>query len=234
MDPLKRSLYTTLTLLFLVGFTLGPPAAQAQNEDGQVFFGVEGGLASTNLSGENADGSSLSGFTGGAHLMYNVNEAFSVQFGVRYTRRGADSFTATSSARVSEAWNLENAEYRFEYIDVPVLLKLTAPVEAVKIRGFVGPSLNFRFNSTVNGEDIIRALQSNREVNTRNLHYDVGAVVGGEFALPLPVSVPGLRSPEIFLDGRYEYGLIDVADVAGFEYKHRGFNGTIGLRFGVN
>lgn len=231
MAPLKRFLYTTLTLLLLGAFALGPTTSKAQNEAGSVYLGAQGGLASASLTGDNADGSSLSGFTGGVHLLYNVNEFFSVQFGVGYTRRGAADFSAESSdaARVSEAWNLDGVEYRFEYVDVPVLLKLTAPIEGVNIRGFAGPSLNFRFDSTVDGDGTIRRLQSNVAVNRRNLFFDLAGVLGVEIGVPLP----GVRGGEVFVDGRYEHGFFDLGEVDGFEYKNRSFGGTLGVRFAL-
>lgn len=234
MDPLKRSLYTLLALVLTTAFTLGPPTAEAQNEPGAAYLGVMGGVAQTSLTGDNADSDNRSGFTGGAHFMYNFNEALSLDVEFRYTRRGAESFTATPTSDRSNVLDFENDDYRLEYIDIPVLAKITAPIEAVKVRAFAGPSLNLRFNSTINGDHRMRFLQSNRKVDSRNLFYDVGGVLGGEIAVPLPVPVTGLQNAELVLDGRYQFGFINLDTIEGFDYSNRELSGTIGIRFGLS
>lgn len=234
MDPLKRSLYTLLALVFTTAFTLGPLTAEAQNEPGAAYLGVMGGVAQTSLTGDNADSDNLSGFTGGAHFMYNFNEVLSLDVELRYTRKGAQSFTATTTSDRSEILNFDNDDYRLEYIDIPVLAKITAPIEAVKVRAFAGPSLNFRFNSTLNEDHRMRFLQSDRTVDSRNLFYDVGGVLGGEIAIPLSVPVSGLQNAELVLDGRYQFGFFNLDTIPGFDYSNRELNGTIGLRFGLS
>ena len=201
------------TLALLLGLAL-PMSSQAQSP---VDLGVRGGVTQATFYGDDvASNAFRPGFTGGVFLNYQVNDAFSVQPEVLYSRRGAKNhFSETTSP------DLEDIRVRQDVIEIPVLLKLSAPTAPVTPRLYVGPALGFVTNSELgNGND---ADDSFTDV-------DFSGVVGGEIAYALnkgPLS-------EIAVDGRYNLGFTSLGDVGNFEdVSTSAFTGTLSLRFDI-
>jgi opacity protein-like surface antigen len=222
----KAAQFITAFLVLLAVLFAAPPA-QAQYDAGTAYLGVRGGVASTSFSGSGLDASSRSGATAGMQLGYHATEALTVEFGIQYTRRGAESMQATGGPNVSDALDYQNDRVRIDYLDFPALVKLTAPVEAVRLSAFAGPMLSFRNSgSTLNGSETQGRLQSEASVDDRFLTYDLQGVVGGEIALP----IPGLSNTEVALDGRYGYGFVNVDQVQGFTLESRTLTGGLSVR----
>lgn len=200
------------TLALLVGLAL-PMSSQAQSS---IDLGVRGGVTQATFYGDDvASNDFRPGFTGGVFLNYQVNDAFSVQPEVLYSRRGAKNhFSETTSP------DLEDVRVRQDVIEIPVLLKLSAPTAPVTPRLYVGPALGFITNSEVDGAD---ADDSFTDV-------DFSGVVGGEIAYALNKGPLG----EIALDGRYNFGFTSLGDVGNFEdVSTSAFTGTLSLRFNL-
>ncbi len=200
------------TLALLLGLAL-PMTSQAQSP---IDLGVRGGVTQATFYGDDvASNDFRPGFTGGVFLNYQVNDVFSVQPEVLYSRRGAKNhFSETTSP------DLEDVRVRQDVIEIPVLLKLSAPTAPVTPRLYVGPALGFITNSEVDGVD---ADDSFTDV-------DFSGVVGGEIAYALnkgPLS-------EIAVDGRYNLGFTSLGDVGNFEdVSTSAFTGTLSLRFDI-
>lgn len=200
------------TLALLLGLAL-PMSSQAQSP---VDLGVRGGLTQATFYGDDVSSNDFRpGFTGGVFLNYQVNEVFAVQPEVLYSVRGAKNhFSETTSP------DLEDIRVRQDVIEIPVLLKLSAPTAPVTPRLYVGPALGFVTNSEVDGVD---ADDSFTDV-------DFSGVVGGEIAYALdkgPLS-------EIAVDGRYNLGLANLGDANNFEdVRTSAFTGTLSLRFDI-
>jgi hypothetical protein len=200
------------TLALLLGLAL-PMTSQAQSP---IDLGVRGGVTQATFYGDDvASNDFRPGFTGGVFLNYQVNDAFSVQPEVLYSRRGAKNhFSETTSP------DLEDVRVRQDVIEIPVLLKLSAPTAPVTPRLYVGPALGFITNSEVDGAD---ADDSFTDV-------DFSGVVGGEIAYALNKGPLG----EIALDGRYNLGFTSLGDVGNFEdVSTSAFTGTLSLRFNL-
>ena len=200
------------TLALLLGLAL-PMTSQAQSP---IDLGVRGGVTQATFYGDDvASNDFRPGFTGGVFLNYQVNDAFSVQPEVLYSRRGAKNhFSETTSP------DLEDVRVRQDVIEIPVLLKLSAPTAPVTPRLYVGPALGFITNSEVDGAD---ADDSFTDV-------DFSGVVGGEIAYALNKGPLG----EIALDGRYNLGFTSLGDVGNFEdVSTSAFTGTLSLRFDI-
>lgn len=231
MAWLKRVLLSIFAFLILGVFSLGSSTAQAQNEPDVFYFGVQGGIVQSSLSGEGTEASSRSGFTGGAHVMYNVNEALSVEIDFLYSKRGGTEVTATGGTNVSDAYDLENSDLSINYFETPLLVKVTAPFESVKMRALAGPSVNFLVSAQQDGSSIIEGLASNIEVKDRFIFADLTGIIGGEIAFP--ISVPGVGRSEIALDGRYTYGFIDIDNTQDFDIENTGFSGSLVFRIQI-
>jgi len=200
------------TLALLVGLAL-PMASQAQSP---IDLGVRGGVTQATFYGDDvASNDFRPGFTGGVFLNYQVNEAFAIQPEVLYSVRGAKN-------HFNEAGTVQDVRVRQDVIEIPVLLKLSAPTAPVTPRLYVGPALGFVTNSEINGAD---ADDSFNDV-------DFSGVVGGEIAYALdkgPLS-------EVALDGRYNLGLVDLGDAPSAEFEEvstSAFTGTLSLRFNL-
>ena len=198
------------TFALLIGFAL-PMTSQAQSP---IDIGVRGGLTQATFYGDDVSSNDFRpGFTGGAFLNYQVNEAFSVQPEVLYSVRGAKN-------HFNEAGNLEDVRVRQDVIEIPVLFKLSAPLSPITPRLYAGPALGFLTNSEIDGNDADDAFGD----------VDFSGVVGGEIAFAVnkgPLS-------EIALDGRYNVGIVELGDVQGFEsVSTSAFTGSLSLSFNL-
>ncbi|MFO8098686.1 MAG: porin family protein [Salinibacter sp.] len=230
MNTLTRILAGSLVFLFGAALVAAPPSAVAQNEPGELYLGVQGGLTQSQLAGDGVDASSRQGFSGGVNFMYHVNEVFSVELGALYTKRGADGVTVTgASNKSSPAFDYDDDEVAINYYDFPLLLKLTAPVEPVKVRLLAGPALSFLQSAKENDFNTQRSIESTPDVESRFLLYDLAGVVGGEIGMPLP----GLTNGEVAVDGRYSFGFDNIDQTQGYELKNRSLSGSLILRFAL-
>lgn len=200
------------TLALLVGLAL-PTASQAQSP---VDIGIRGGLTQATFYGDDVGSNDFRpGFTGGVFLTYEANEVFSIQPEVLYSVRGAKN-------HFNEAGTVQDVRVRQDVIEIPVLLKLSAPTAPVTPRVYVGPALGFVTNSEIDGA----------EADDSFGDVDFSGVVGGEIAYALdkgPLS-------EIALDGRYNLGFANLGDLPSAEFENistSAFTGTLSLRFNL-
>jgi len=230
MTTLTRTLVATLGFLLGSALVLAPPSATAQNQPGELSIGIQGGLTQSQLAGDGVDASSQQGYSGGVSFQYHVNEALSVELGALYTERGADAVTASAASNTSSpAFNYNDDRVTINYYDFPLLVKLTAPFEAVKLRAVAGPALSFLRSAEENGSSFQRSVESTPEVERRFLLYELSGVVGGEIAVPFP----GLVDGEVALDGRYTFGFDNIDQTQGFELKNRTLSGSLIFRFAI-
>lgn len=226
MNKLTRTLFVGATLVALATIFLIPKSTLAQNEPGVAYFGVQGGLSQATFGGESVSASSRKGATLGADVSYNLNDVLSVELDFLYSELGADGVTVQGGPNVSDAYDYQDDAVRVDYFQFPVLLKVTAPIEVVKVRAVFGPSLSFLSGAEENGSSTQTDLQSEQPVTNRFLLHDFGGVVGGEIALPVPV----LGGSEVALTGRYNLGLKDVDQTQGFTIKNRAYSGSLVFR----
>jgi hypothetical protein len=213
MQTVISKLTTTIaTFALLLGLGL-PANSQAQSA---FDIGIRGGVTQATFYGDDvASNDFRPGFTGGVFLTYHVNKAFSIQPEVLYSLRGAKNhFSATTSP------NLEDVRVSQDVIEIPVLFKLSAPLSPITPRVYVGPSIGFITNTSVDGVDADDAFKD----------VDFGGVLGGEIAY----QVKGGPLSEIALDGRYNLGFVNLGDVGDFEeVRNSAFTGTISLSFNI-
>lgn len=228
MDTLTRRFIATVTVLIGLGFLLAPSSVMAQNSAGELYLGVEGGLAQSEFTGDVTDASSHQGGSGGVNVMYNINEALSVELKALYTQRGADGVTASADPGTSSpAFNLSDDDFTLDYYNFPLLVKLTAPIEAVKIRALAGPAISFLDAATKNGSEVRRNFEAQLPAKDRFLFYDISGVVGGEIAVPLP----GLFDGEVAVEGTYTVGFPNIDNRPGFDISSQSIGGALTLRF---
>ncbi|MFB6232115.1 MAG: porin family protein [Salinibacter sp.] len=224
MDHPRQILFTAFSVLALVAFSLAPmKEARAQEAPGAFYIGFSGGLNQSSFG--NVTANSRQGYAAGVSFTYNFNEVFSGEFGVLHSRKGANGVTASAPNR-PDAVDFEGDDIRLDYYHFPLLAKLTAPIEAVKIRAFAGPAFDFIRTAAINGQKSRPDIQAQQPAKERFRPFDVEAVLGGEIAIPVPSPVS-----EIAIDGRYHFGFLDVDAAQQFSMKQRTFTGTVSLRF---
>jgi hypothetical protein len=203
-----KKLGTVLVIGLLAGL-LAPPPARAD-----IRIGVKAGgnvARPTGLPAGNPAGSlkSKSGFTGGVFMALNYGRFLTLQWEALYTMKGAvytaggDASTATLSA---------------DYLEVPLLLKLRAPLAVIQPFVFAGPTVGFKLQEKLetNGEEapVFGAILKNN---------DYGAIFGAGLNL----------GPSFMFDVRYSQGFQKVVAVAEGDIPAGFKNGVWSMSLGI-
>lgn len=166
-----------------------------------VRFGLKGGASVANVNGDFVDAlgdwKSTVGFCGGIFLEFNFGRVLTLQPEVLYTMKGADT---------------GEGKLKFDYIEIPVLLKLRLPTGDVHPFVFAGPAFGFTLKSALEGIELEDFPKS-----------DYSAVIGG-----------GLQLGSSFhIDVRYTMGLqkLEIPDLELIDIKNGVLSATIGLAF---
>ena len=200
-----------------------------------------GPLAGGNLSGLNIDPdvqgrniNYITRFTAGVAIIYNFSSMFGIQLEPAYTQRGASIYSAqTDVALILEI----NQAIELEYIDIPVLFKVSFDAQFIKPYFLAGGYIGFPLQDTkltidkviANGQDVIFLLPSDViEQELKNESIDYGLNFGAGVSFPLGII-------DIFLQAQYNLGLSDLNDEPppeGLEkdvIKNRGIQVKTGL-----
>ena len=203
-----KKLETVLVIGLLAGL-LAPPPARAD-----IRIGVKAGGNVARPTGlpawdPSATLKSKSGFTGGVFLAMNYGRYVTVQWEALYTMKGAvytspdDSVTETLTA---------------DYLEVPLLLKLRAPLGVIQPFVFAGPTVGFKLQEKLetNGEEtpVSGSILKNN---------DYGAIFGAGLNL----------GPDFMFDVRYSQGLQKVVAVAEGDIPAGFRNGVWSMSLGI-
>ncbi len=206
-----RKILVMAAALFAFAFT-GAQEAMAQ----QNMVGVKGGFLSSELSGDIEDDLARRSALGvGAFLQVMVAPSVSIQPEALLLMKGADEDAGDGTVEV-------------DYLQVPVLVQYHIPAVGVSPRIFAGPSLAFEMGCDISQDG---ASQSCEDEGFDTKSADFGLVFGAGVDIPAGGVV-------VTLDGRYDLGVTNVADVPegveGFEVKNRSlqFFAGVGFPFG--
>jgi hypothetical protein len=162
--------------LLLVGFTVIRASAQSFN------LGLEAGANFSSFIGSdtqnflNAASSDKLGFVGGGFLSLNFGNSFAIRPEILYEQKGTAITGNTTTAEL-------------DYIEIPVLLKLSLGTPGVNPGILLGPSFSWNTVASVsNGQPL-------NNVNSS----DVGIIGGVEIDLD-----------KFLVSGRYELGLDNI------------------------
>jgi len=191
-----KKLLSMLAIGAFVALLVVPQTASAG-----VKFGIKGGANIANVNGEFMEGlenwKSTIGFCGGIFLELNFGRVLTIQPEVLYTMKGADT---------------GDGKLKFDYIEIPVLLKLRIPVSSVHPFVFAGPAFGFNLKALIEGYKIDDMPSS-----------DYSAVFGGGLQL----------GRSVHIDVRYTMGLqkLEIPDIDTIDLKNGVISATIGLAF---
>lgn len=203
-----------LGMLFFAGTPLW-----AQN----LMLGFRAGASIANVNSDQVDfldSSSRNGFTGGVFLNIGLGGNLSLQPEVLYSQKGfsVDEAGATGTAKL-------------DYIDIPVLLKLSLTGDGQKVRPalFAGGFVSFESSCSLEVEAIGVGVGTDCDQDLERESTDAGVVFGG--GVDIEVS-DGLY---VVLDGRYNLGLIDLdpdLDLASVKSQTWSFTGGLAIPLG--
>jgi hypothetical protein len=166
-----------------------------------VKLGIKGGAnianVNGNFTGELSNWKSTVGFCAGIFLELNLGRILTIQPEVLYTVKGADAGTG---------------KLKFDYLEIPVLLKIRIPTGSLHPFVFAGPAFGFSLKAVIDGIKIEDMPKS-----------DYGAVLGGGLQL----------GRSIHIDARYTMGLqkLAIPDLETIDLKNGVLSATIGLAF---
>ena len=208
-----KKLMTVLLIAAFAGLFALPQTAAAD-----VQFGLKLGANMAKVTGADAQDiegtlKSKVGFTGGIFLAFHLGRVVSIQWEALYTMKGASfEYTDLEDTYTEKLYG--------NYIEIPLLLKLTIPTPGIQPFVFAGPSVGFKLSEKIqiNGEDI--PLEEKLLKNN-----DYGAIFGA-----------GLNLGRSFmLDVRYSLGLQKViSTIEGetpIDVKNGVWSATIGIAF---
>lgn len=177
-----------------------------------VRFGLKGGANVANVNGDFgtnvSNWKSRVGFCGGIFIELNFGRLLTIQPEVLYTMKGAQ-------ATVEEGALSGTGKLRFDYIEIPILLKIRIPTGSVHPFVFAGPAVGFDLKSTF--QDITG---TSSDVAKK---VDWSAVLGAGLQL----------GSSLHIDARYTLGLqkLEVPEVGSFDLKNGVLSATLGLAF---
>jgi hypothetical protein len=143
------------------------------------------------------------GVTGGVFLTLSLLPGLAIQPEAIFTQKGA---TAT----------LSDGDYslKLDYLDIPVLARLSFGAGGVKVYGFAGPSFNIRLKAEAGfGDDMV-------DISEELEKSDVSFVAG-----------IGVEISKLLIEGRWLKSVKDIAFEDDVELKPQGFAIMAGFRF---
>lgn len=198
------------TLLIIALTILTITAVKSQNK---IQFGVKGGINFTNMTSDFIyDKEFKTGFHIGLLAEIPFSSKFSIQPEILYSRQGTKGFTTYYYIPYPGAPTPDpvNSEYKFDYIQIPILAKIYL-IKSMSLE--IGPSFNF----LVNDENI-----TDTSTNT-----DFGE--NFEFSLVLGLSYK-IKS-NFITSVRYTNGFTSAFDNDYIESANYGFQIGLGYLF---
>jgi hypothetical protein len=195
----------------LTGLLLVPGWAAAQDVSGGVKGGVN--FANIVIDGDAADVNleSRIGWVAGGFVTWPVTPRFDIQ---------PEALISVKGATVDE-FGLE-VDLELTYLEFPILFRYGAPVSSgTSLKLFAGPSLAFKLDAEVNGEFF--GTSEDDDIDDEVESFDFGLVIGA-----------GIEAGRLSLDGRYTWGLTNLANVPDDDdvtVKNRVFSILVGFRF---
>ncbi len=180
--------------------------------DAQMRIGAKGGVSFSTVSfdPDDEDAQSVTGFAGGAEVQIPLGASGLVlQPELLYTRKGVE-FEGANSIDI-------------DYVEIPVLFRFNIPAQTVMPFVYGGGVVSFEASCTNVASDDSEA--DCDDVGPSTESTDFGVLFGGGLGF---AAGPG----DIFVEGRYNIGLVDVDAQEALEAKNR--SGAVMLGYSVS
>lgn len=192
----------------------------ASGVDAQMRLGAKAGVTFSNVSfdPDEPDAESLTAFSGGAEVQIPLGATGLVlQPELLFTRKGTEFSDAESTGKL-----------KLDYIEIPVLLRFNIPAQSVAPFLYGGPVVSFESACKFEGSEGSVSVEvdcDDPDLGADTESTDVGVLFGGGLAF---AAGPG----DLFIEGRYNFGLVDVDADADFEAKNR--SGAVLIGYSVS
>jgi hypothetical protein len=206
-----RIVHFILFLAVLISTTI----ASAQSP---LKIGVEGGVnfGNASTSPTSVSFSSRTGLMAGALLEVYVSDVFYFQPEVLYAQKGAEFSVSSSSGSGTLTW-------KFDYIEIPLLLEAKFGQSEFKPMIYGGPNIGFNVSATAEGSNgsSSGSVDIKDQVESIDFALDFGA--GGEYAInPTTALIASIR---------YSLGISDIDKDATSTWNTRGVQLLVGAKF---
>ncbi len=207
--------YRTRALSLVAVFALICVLSESSAAQTNVDVGFKGGASLARFQGQDIsyDVETKTGFTVGGLLTVSVNNYFAIQPEVLFVQKGTKgSVSAFEFSFQGVRYHEGYWEDRLNYLEVPVLFKLTIPVDAKVEPGlFVGPSFAIKLSaeekwaSTFSDSNGVLLGESSGVEDIDKLIKDVefGVAVGGDLKI-------NVRFAKVFVDVRHTLSLTRI------------------------
>ncbi len=209
---MKNLVFSVLVIALSASITSGQ-MKQEHHDSGMMEYGISGGLniASNNCvleTGNQGSANFAYGFVGNIFVEHSIILNLKARFGIGVVMGGSD--TEMPIDGVSTTY-----ETRTVYLDFPLLAKYS-------IFGFGHHS--FYALGGVNFGYLLSAKTNDVDMMDNLKKFDMGLL--GGVGISMPVS-----SHTIFMEAKYNFGLVNTSDLEGEELKNRGIWLTAGFTF---
>ena len=197
--------------------------------------GIKGGLNIATVTGDDIEGfDSKMGFVFGGFITYEVNETFSFQPEVLFSRKGAkfENEYIDDDDKDYEEYEKEEVSWNFNYLEIPVLAKFEIPTEGkIKPNVFLGPALSFCLKASWHVDWEYKEYEDGVLVYKEkgSYHGDFDVINDIDFGLAFGA---GVDFGEITVDARYTMGLSSIADEDEIEGNADAKNSVFSIMLG--
>lgn len=186
----------------------------------QTTLGVKGGINIANVDVSESDLpdiiDSKTGFVGGAFVSFGLGSLFAIQPELLYSQKGFKASEGSLEAQLGT-----------NYIEIPVLLKAQFKLAMLRPAIYVGPVVSFETSCNLDLPGVSVDCDDDEGFIDRKT-TDWGAVFGANVDLILGPVI-------LLLDGRYQMGLTNLADVEDSDesVKSQVWQIMAGVGFGI-
>lgn len=202
-----------LNLLFAIAALLAVFNSSSFSQS--IGLGLEGGINIGNISvTPDFSPGTRTGFMVGGFADFGVSPVIAIRPGIRYISKG---FTGTN--------NITGVSFtdRMNYMEIPLLLKVSIPLPRVRPYFTAGPTLGIQLSASeelTNGQQV-----QNSDMGTAWETIDFGLYFGG--GLDFHVA----DNTDVFTGFGYSLGLSNFSKVANLQAKNYGIQFTSGVKF---
>ncbi len=197
--------------LLLVLFSFSSIQSQSK-----VHIGAKGGFINSGFLGNDADGlDKRAGYSAGL-FFHTISKRgfFGIQPELLYAQKGASVMTTD----IQE-------EFLFQYVETPIMFKISIPIKIIHIKALIGPYAGFKIK-----EDITRTNLMTGEVTELvddTSGFDFGMTGGGGIDVMLGFLL-------LTADARYNMGFKELGDIGSVnDIKNSNFSINVGVGFKI-
>ncbi len=192
-----------------------PASGRAQ---GEIDWGVKGGLNMTGLRGGHGQYDSKRGVVAGAYGVFEFAPEFGIEIDALFSMKGA-KFPVLGRDAGGNLVQVGESFLVLDYIEVPILARLNAPAYGrLSPHVYFGPTIAIK----VGARAIEQGLSARDLDNVRSL--DSGLAAGASVDL-------ALGAHKLVLDGRFGLGLTNAFDSSQPDLKNDSFSLMAGVSF---